>query len=117
MRATETDLLLFIDEHPNYMQQEIAQKMVIDPSLLARDLRALAQKNYIKRQCDADDRRAKRIRLTRRGQNQVCQLRQVMNNWWQQLFDQHDLDATTVYQTLESVYDAMTNDKNNSNFH
>ncbi|UQS82141.1 MarR family transcriptional regulator [Bombilactobacillus folatiphilus] len=107
LRATESDLLLFIDEHPQAKQQEIAQEMMLDPSLLARDLKALAQKKYIRRQCDGDDRRVKRINLTKLGQKQVCQLRQMMNEWWVQFFAENDLDIEQFGAILQQVYTKM----------
>ncbi|WEV36900.1 MarR family winged helix-turn-helix transcriptional regulator [Lactobacillus sp. ESL0677] len=108
LRATQSDLLLFIVEHPNLMQREIAQQMVIDPSLLAKDLQVLLHQKLITRNKDSADGRVKRITATTNGKSEVLKLKQVMETWWQNLFAQHqELNTTEFFKQLEMGYQAI----------
>lgn len=109
VRATESDLLLFIAENPNLMQQEIAIKMVIDPSLLAKDLRGLQQKGMVTRNVDVEDRRVKRITTTDKGEETVKKLQETMEQWWRKLFIKNsELDPQIFYDQLLAGYNAIT---------
>ncbi|MFC6181521.1 MarR family winged helix-turn-helix transcriptional regulator [Lactiplantibacillus daowaiensis] len=105
IRATEGDLLLFISDHPQVSQRAIAQEMVLDPSLVARDLRDLRTKQLVTRTPDPNDGRAQLIALTSLGQQQAIEIRQVMATWWQKLFAATpDADAAVLNTQLAAVY-------------
>ena len=109
VRATESDLLLFILDHPERSQREIALEMVIDPSLLARDLRDLAQRQLVTRISDAKDKRIKRITLTAAGVTLARQLQNVMDTWWTGFFNAHpEVDQTSFTTQLKLVYQSLT---------
>lgn len=109
VRATESDLLLFILDHPERSQREIALEMVIDPSLLARDLRDLAQRQLVTRISDVKDKRIKRITLTAAGVTLARQLQAVMDEWWTKFFTAHpEIDQTSFTTQLKLVYQALT---------
>jgi len=63
--------------------------MVVDPSLLARDLRVLVAKGWVQRAAHSQDRRAKVITLTTAGQQLARRLKEIMTKWWSELFVQH----------------------------
>lgn len=109
IRATEGDLLLFVDDHPQVLQKEIAQDMTLDPSLVARDLRDLVAKHLVERHPDPRDGRAHLITLTATGHEQATAIRQVMHDWWHDLFaatpeadtEIFGAQLTALYQTLQ----------------
>ncbi|MGP4117383.1 MarR family winged helix-turn-helix transcriptional regulator [Levilactobacillus zymae] len=107
VRATQSDLLMFIYEHPGRQQVQIAQEMSVDPSLLARDLTVLTQKGWITRTPSSTDRRAKEITLTAAGVTLAQRLTATMATWWRQLFAESGLDADQLDQQLAAVYQAL----------
>jgi len=116
VRATQSDLLLFIYEHPNYMQKEIAQEMTIDPSLLTRDLRKLVRSDLVIRRTSEFDKRSKQVVLTKKGKQTALQLQKIMANWWDQFFETHpEIDATSFFEELEKVFEALTSPHFGSN--
>lgn len=111
VRATQSDILLFIYEHPNFSQKRIAEQMAIDPSLLTRDLRTLEKKNLLTKVSDETDGRAKRISLTTEGITLAQQLQKIMNEWWHDFFTENlSLKPDEVMPKLEQVYLYLTKD-------
>ncbi|GAK30818.1 transcriptional regulator [Weissella oryzae SG25] len=112
VRATESDLLLFITEHPNLSQQELSVQMVLDKSLLAKNLKILQKKELIKRCSDSSDGRIHKIVATDAGQETAIHLKMVMNEWWEKIFkDNTELDPQIFYQQLELGYNLITQTK------
>ncbi|EGO2851467.1 MarR family transcriptional regulator [Enterococcus faecalis] len=112
VRATQSDILLFIYEHPNFLQKQIAEQMAIDPSLLTRDLRTLEEKDLLLRIADQTDGRAKRIVLTEQGVQLAQRLQQIMDQWWQDFFQKMpELTPEEVMSKLEKVYLHLTEDE------
>ena len=108
IRATEGDLLLFVDDHPAISQRVIAQQMVLDPSLVARDLRDLIAKQLVTRRTDPHDGRAHVVELTPLGHQQATEIRQVMAAWWQNLFATTPAaDAETMGAQLTAIYGTL----------
>ncbi|MFC6169278.1 MarR family winged helix-turn-helix transcriptional regulator [Loigolactobacillus jiayinensis] len=108
VRATQSDLLMFIYNHAELTQQQIAQGMTIDPSLLARDIRVLIDKGWVQRAPHANDRRAKVITLTPLGQQLAQRLKEITNKWWSELFAQNPaIDSQVFGQQLELVRQAL----------
>jgi DNA-binding MarR family transcriptional regulator len=109
LRATQSDVLLFIHEHPNLMQKEIANGMAMDASLLARDLRFLEGQHVIERYRDVTDTRAKRVCLTAKGETMALRIKEIMLTWWQQFFAQHpEVNAKSFQTQLLAVHQALT---------
>lgn len=108
VRATQSDLLMFIYEHPGRQQNQISQEMSVDPSLLARDLTTLNRKGWVTRTPLRTDRRAKVITLTPTGEQLAQQLTGIMDRWWQQLFAENPtIDKMLLDQQLDSVYQVL----------
>lgn len=108
VRATQSDLLMFIFEHPGRQQVQIAQEMSVDPSLLARDLTVLTKKGWVTRTPSSTDGRAKEISLTVAGEQLAQKLTATMAAWWRQLFaETPDLDVDALDQQLDTVYQAL----------
>ncbi|MFD0896537.1 MarR family winged helix-turn-helix transcriptional regulator [Loigolactobacillus binensis] len=112
VRATQSDLLMYIYDHPALTQQQIAQDVTMDPSLLARDLRVLVDKGWVQRAVHAQDRRAKMITLTPAGQQLAQQLKIIMDRWWSNLFEQHpEIDGAALAQQLKLVRQALAGEQ------
>lgn len=112
VRATQSDLLLFIYDNPNLVQREIAAQMVIDPSLLARDLRKLSQQKLVTRTSDTTDKRVNRINLTPAGIRAAERVKHTMISWWDSFFAQHpEIDQPVFTDQLQKVYEALQRTK------
>lgn len=109
VRATQSDLLMFVFEHPHMQQKQIALEMVIDPSLLARDVKELISMGLVLRSPDPNDRRAKLIELSANGYVVAEQLSKEMSIFWNNLLkntpnievEMFEQDLSSIYQTLQ----------------
>lgn len=105
IQATQGDLLLFIDEHPNLSQKQVAQEMQIDPSLLGRDLTYLEKNNMITRSVSESDSRVKEIVITDMGHQTAKKVRQEMNQWWENFFNANsEIDGKKLLDQLKLCY-------------
>jgi DNA-binding MarR family transcriptional regulator len=112
LRATQSDVLLFIHEHPNLKQKDISREMSMDASLLARDLRFLEEKNVVRRTKDKLDTRAKIVCLTPKGEQTALKIKSVMLTWWQHFFNQHpEIDSQGFQTQLLTIYEALIQNK------
>lgn len=108
IRATQGDLLLFIDEHPHLSQKQIAQGMHIDPSLLGRDLVYLENRQLVERVVSKRDSRVKEIMITSQGHQTAAAVRQQMNEWWTNFFHSHSKIAhEELMQQLRTCFQAI----------
>ena len=64
IRATESDLLLVVYDHPAQTQKELAANLILDPSLLARTVRQLEQRQLVTRFRDPADQRLSLIHIS-----------------------------------------------------
>ncbi len=108
VRATQSDLIMFIYEHPGLQQNQIAQEMSIDNSLLVRDLKVLSQKKLITRKPLETDRRANIIELTQMGSSVAKDLTATMDEWWSDLFSElPNVKADPLDEQLSDIYQAL----------
>lgn len=84
---SEYALLLRLFDCEGASQEELSRVLQTDKSAVARTLKLLEQKGFIRREKDAQDRRIKRIRLTEYGRMQHPFLMAVMNSWVNYLID------------------------------
>ncbi len=84
---SEYVLLLRLFDCEGASQEELSRVLQTDKSAVARTLKLLEQKGFIRREKDAQDRRIKRIRLTEYGRMQHPFLMAVMNSWVNYLID------------------------------
>ncbi|AKV56080.1 hypothetical protein AB656_02640 [Bifidobacterium actinocoloniiforme DSM 22766] len=102
--GTQSDLLMFLYDHLGLCQRQIAGFMGVDPSLLARDVKALEEQGLVSCQANPADRRAKVVTLTRQGVKQSKEQIQAINAWWARFFQQEPgMDPQSLYQGLASV--------------
>jgi DNA-binding MarR family transcriptional regulator len=108
VRATQSDLLLFISDHPNLTQAKIAKANSVDPSLLAKDLQVLEQHGWVQRQANPADKRSRLVALTAAGEQTAAELKNLNAQWWQQFSQAHpEIDLAQLQHELEHVYDAL----------
>lgn len=108
VRATQSDLLMFIHDHPDFTQRQIARVMTIDPSLLVKDLRVLMQKGWVQKTPNPDDKRAYRIALTVTGETLAQRLKNTMTAWWADLFaDNPQIDGNELGKQLHRTLTAL----------
>lgn len=108
VRPTQCDLLVFVARYPNQTQKQIAAGSFVDPSLLARDLRALEQKGLLQRTPDPDDRRANRVHLTESGAAAAAEISQISVQWWQTFAAAHpELDVSAYAQLTQAIGSAL----------
>ncbi|RBP99538.1 MarR family winged helix-turn-helix transcriptional regulator [Bifidobacterium xylocopae] len=102
--GTQSDLLVFLYDHPGLCQRQIAEFMGVDPSLLARDIKALVGQGLVDCRPNPADRRAKIVALTGQGAKLAKDRIRDINAWWADFF-QHEpgLDPKSLYQGLVSV--------------
>ena len=84
---SEYVLLLRLFDCEGASREELSRVLQTDKSAVARTLKLLEQKGFIRREKDAQDRRIKRIRLTEYGRMQHPFLMAVMNSWVNYLID------------------------------
>lgn len=82
IRATQSDVLLFVSEHCGIDQSSIAKHMATSPGLTTKDLRILEEQGLIRREINPEDSRSRLVFLTEQGQAVVTQLQTIMHNWW-----------------------------------
>lgn len=108
LRATEGDLLLFIYDNPGLSQKKIATLMVLDPSLIGRDIQRLIAAGYVQRRLSKTDNRVNEVFLTVSGEHLVSQLRLIITDWWRKLFEQTDqADSAVIDQQLVLLYQTI----------
>ncbi len=108
VRATQSDLLMFIHDHPGYQQNQIAKTMSVDPGLLVRDLNVLARKGWVTRTISKTDHRVKVISLTDAGEHIAQELIQAMTDWWQSLFSElDDFDVSRFSRDMSQIYNQL----------
>lgn len=108
VRATQSDLLLFIGDNPNLSQIEISKANSVDPSLLARDLRLLEQRGWLVRVPSPVDGRTHLVQLTQKGRQLAHELKIQHEQWWRDFSQRNpQIDLETFSSLLGDVYDAL----------
>ncbi|AMV61028.1 Transcriptional regulator, MarR family [Pediococcus damnosus] len=113
VRATQSDLLMFIHDHPGLTQRQIAGDMTLDASLVTKDIKLLIDKGWVQRKVDANDRRARVITLTETGAELAQQLQKTMGDWWADLFQRNpEIDSDVLGHQLVLVRKALEEKQN-----
>lgn len=108
IRATQSDILIFINDHPGLTQKKIAMANCVDPSLLARDLALLENNGWIVRQSDDKDRRVRKVALSPTGQKLVIKLKAISQEWWSNFTKLHpEIDLVTFTALTEQIYKTL----------
>lgn len=73
--------LLRIYQHPGISQQELAEKGFYDKGTTARAVKKLEKENYIVRKVDTYDKRIIRLYVSKKGEELVPIIDEVIANW------------------------------------
>ncbi|WP_445343048.1 MarR family winged helix-turn-helix transcriptional regulator [Bifidobacterium sp. ESL0819] len=108
LRGTQGDLIVYLYDHPGLSQRQIARDLCVDPSLLARDLKALKAQGLVSSEQNPADHRVNIIALTRPGADIARRRIRSINNWWTDLFNQNpDINPETFQAELRCVYNRL----------
>ena len=108
IRGTQNDLIMHLYDHPGLSQRQIARDLCVDPSLLARDLKALIEQGLVSREQNPSDRRVNIITLTEKGADIAQDRIKAINGWWAELFDENpQIDPECFYTELRCVYNRL----------
>ena len=120
LRVKALRLLRLIHDYPNISSSELRVKLVLDKTLLSKQLAALEQRGLIEKIADKEDLRIYRLRLTVEGEQawQICEtigrgleaefFAQMSQHEWRQL---HSL----LDKALQSLLQWQANAKLDSN--
>ena len=78
-------IVLYIRHHPGSRQEAIAEYYSLDKSSVARDARKLEELHHIVRHIDPENRRQYQLDLTPAGQEFVCFLDQIHDEYAEKL--------------------------------
>lgn len=99
--AHEAPILLQLMDSRRINQRTLAARLNMDEGFLTRTLNALGEKGLIKKTRDTQDRRSFLVDLTAEGRTLVPELRNVLNQWWDQLFSTVSAEDRQIFdQTL-----------------
>ena len=62
-------VFLFLNEHPDLTQKEIAELVFKDNASMTRMINTMVQKKYLKRSMNNEDRRRYKIEITKKGKD------------------------------------------------
>lgn len=79
-------VLSLLEEEDGITQQELAVRSYSDANTITAMLRLLERRGWVKREPHATDRRARSVRLTRKGRQLTEQLQQSLNDFHEDLF-------------------------------
>ena len=81
---------------------------MLDPSLLARTVRQLEQRQLVIRFRDPADQRSLRISLTPAGEQIVIAIKKTLIDWWYDFFAAHpEVNEQVFTNQLQQVYLAL----------
>ena len=72
-------VLLFLNEHPDLTQKEIAKLVFKDNASMTRMINTMVQKKYLKRSMNNEDRRRYKIEITNKGKEVLETLPPIIN--------------------------------------
>jgi len=81
--AGQQYFLWHIAAHPGVSMAELAQNGAYDNGTVTRAVRKLAEREYIRVEPDARDRRAKRLYPTERGEAMLEPIRKMRQEWFE----------------------------------
>mgnify|MGYP000078088624 CR=1 FL=1 len=73
-------VLLFLNEHPDLSQKEIAKLVFKDTASMTRMINTMVQKKHLKRSMNTEDRRRYKIEITTKGKGLLKTLPPIINH-------------------------------------
>lgn len=105
LSSTQADILLYLADNPELNQKQLATAMVLDPSLIGRDISKLESKNLILRRIDPQDSRSRILILSQEGIEIVSVLRDKLTKWWKDNLGKFlDIPTEDFFQIMSEMY-------------
>lgn len=105
VRATQGDLILFINDNPGLTQKQISKMMVLDASLVGRDIQKLIDNAYVIRHSTVQGYRTNSIFLTDKGVKLAHTLQAIIESWWYNCLSQDkSIDESALSVQLANLY-------------
>ena len=73
-------VLLFLNEHPDLTQKEIAELVFKDNASMTRMINTMVEKKHLKRSMNNDDRRRYKIEITKKGKEVLAILPPIIHH-------------------------------------
>lgn len=92
----EQIIVMFLSTHENVNQDTISKRYMIDKGMVAKSLNKLEYKGYIIRKQNPDNKRENIISLTQKGSAILNNMRDVLNEWNEILYEgmtQEDIET------------------------
>lgn len=84
---SQHQILMFLSDHPNATQKEVAERQNVSTATIAVSLKKLEKGGYIRRAADERDNRRNQICLTEKGQEIVADSRRIFGEVERRMFD------------------------------
>ncbi|KRN93409.1 hypothetical protein IV81_GL000516 [Pediococcus stilesii] len=98
-------MLLYLADNPELNQKQLATAMVLDPSLIGRDISKLEDKNLVRRRIDPQDSRSRVLILSQEGIKIVSVLRDKLTKWWKDNLGKFlDIPTEDFFQIMSEMY-------------
>ena len=107
MTGGEFRIILFVDFLPGTNQRQLAEKLHINNSSIARQVRKLEDNNLLYRQRCEEDRRNYMLFLTDKGKEIAPEIRRLNREWNKITTD--DIPQDTVRETINTLTKMMEN--------
>ncbi|TLQ04217.1 MarR family transcriptional regulator [Pediococcus stilesii] len=105
LSSTQADILLYLADNPELNQKQLATAMVLDPSLIGRDISKLEDKNLVRRRIDPQDSRSRILILSQEGIEIVSVLREKLTKWWKDNLGKFlDIPTEDFFQIMSEMY-------------
>jgi DNA-binding MarR family transcriptional regulator len=104
LSAGQFPVLVLLAKEQNIMQEDLVRHYRLDKGTIARAVKKLEDRGYIRRITDPGNRRAVRLFLTEKGEGAVPRLHTI-NREWEDLVSAglSDEERTTMYRLIKRV--------------
>ncbi len=101
---SQHQILMYVSDHPNASQKEIAERYKISTAAIAVSLKKLEKGGYIRREVDEKDNRYNQIDLTKKGREIVDISQSIFGQVEEEMFDGFsEEDFEKLMEYLERV--------------
>ncbi|MBQ7915405.1 MAG: MarR family transcriptional regulator [Firmicutes bacterium] len=103
-------ILMFLSDHPQSSQKQIAEAFKISPPAVGVSLKKLEKGGYIQRIVDTADNRYHQVTLTEKGHGVVCQSRRIFNEVLEEMYSGlSEEEGQILLSVLERVRNNLKN--------
>ncbi len=99
----EQVIMMYLSEHKNVSQEEIAKYFMIDKGAIAKSLSKLETKDYVIRKENPLDKRGKLILLSSKGEQILSHMGTILEEWNQYFFMGLSKDEIDQFDRLSKI--------------